>query len=48
MGKQCTIEVHQFSPRDIWYRVKISSFNSKEEALNTVALLKEKTLLYLP
>ena len=48
IGKQCTIEVHQFSPRDIWYRVKISSFNSKEEALNTVALLKEKTLLYLP
>lgn len=48
LGKRLTIEPHKFSPKDIWYRVTMSSFNSKEEALKKVSLLKEKAILNIP
>jgi len=48
LGKQVLIETHKFSSIDTWYRLMISNFNSKEEALKTVNLLKEQAILYIP
>jgi cell division protein FtsN len=35
------------SPREVWYRVMIGSFNKREEALKTISRLKEKGKLPL-
>jgi hypothetical protein len=42
------IESKDFSPEDTWYRVILGDFENKEEALKTVNLLKEASLIYLP
>ena len=47
-GKLLYIESQDFSPEDTWYRVIIGDFEDKEEALKTVNLLKEASLIYLP
>ena len=48
LGKQFTIEAHEFSYKDTWYRLMMGNFNSKEEALKTVNLLKEQNIIYIP
>ena len=42
------IESQDFSPEDTWYRVIMGDYEDKEEALKTVNLLKEASLIYLP
>jgi hypothetical protein len=42
------IEAQDFSPEDTWYRVIMGDFEDKEEALKTVNLLKEASLIYIP
>ena len=42
------IESQDFSPEDTWYRVIMGDFEDKEEALKTVNLLKESSLIYIP
>ena len=44
-GKKIEILPRKVSPRDTWHRVMIGKFDSKEEVLKTVFLLKEKGLL---
>ena len=46
--KMLYIESQDFSPEDTWYRVIMGDFEDKEEALKTVNLLKEASLIYLP
>lgn len=48
LGKKLLIQPHKFSYKDIWYRVMIGDFKSKEEALGTVDLLKELAIIYIP
>jgi len=48
LGKQLTIKAHKFSSKDTWYRLMMGNFNSKEEALKTVILLKEQNIIYIP
>ena len=48
LGKKLLIQPHKFSSKDIWYRVMIGDFKSKEEALRTVNLLKELAIIYIP
>ena len=42
------IESKDFSPEDTWYRVTMGDFGDKTEALKTVNLLKEASLIYIP
>lgn len=42
------IESKEFSPEDTWYRVTMGDFEDKAEALKTVNLLKEASLIYIP
>ena len=42
------IESREFSPEDTWYRLTMGDFATKEEALKTVNLLKEASLIYIP
>lgn len=42
------IETHEFSPRDTWYRLTMGNFATKEEALKTIHLLTEASLIYIP
>ena len=42
------IESQDFSPEDTWYRVIMGDFAAKEEALKTVNILNEASLIYLP
>jgi hypothetical protein len=42
------IESKDFSPEDTWYRVTMGDFEDKTEALTTVNLLKEASLIYIP
>jgi hypothetical protein len=47
LKKVLIVSAHEFSPKDTWYRLMISHFNSKEEALKTVNLLKERGVIYI-
>ena len=42
------IESREFSPQDTWYRLTMGDFETKEEALKTVHLLNEASLIYIP
>ena len=42
------IESQDFSPEDTWYRVTMGDFENKSEAIKTVNLLKEASLIYIP
>jgi hypothetical protein len=42
------VESREFSPQDTWYRLTMGDFATKEEALKTVTLLKEASLIYIP
>jgi len=42
------IESREFSPQDTWYRLTMGDFATKEEALKTVNLLTEASLIYIP
>ena len=44
-GKELNIIPIKVSPRDIWYRVMLGKFNTKEESLETIEVLKQKDLL---
>jgi general secretion pathway protein A len=44
-GKKIEILPWKVSPRETWYRVVISKFDNKDEALKMISLLKEKGLL---
>ena len=48
LGKSIIIEPHRFSAKDIWYRVLLGDFKSKEEALETVTSLNKKGIIYIP
>ena len=48
LGKSILIEPHHFSSRDIWYRVLLSNFTSKREAMQAVKELKRKGIIYIP
>ena len=43
-----SIESCNFSPSDVWYRVTIGSFKSKEDALKTVKTLNKRAIIYIP
>ena len=47
-GKQSIIEPREFSSKDTWHRVMMGNFDSKDEALKAVNLLKELDLIYVP
>jgi hypothetical protein len=42
------IESREFSPEDTWYRLTMGDFATKEEALKTINLLNEASLIYIP
>jgi phage tail protein X len=42
------VESREFSPQDTWYRLTMGDFKTREEALKTVNLLKEASLIYIP
>jgi len=44
-GKELNIIPIKVSPRDIWHRVMLGKFNTKEESLETIEVLKQKGLL---
>jgi cell division protein FtsN len=44
-GKNIESFPRKVSPRETWYRVVIGKFDSKDEALRMISLLKEKDLL---
>ncbi len=48
LEKILNLDSHKFSPEDTWYRLMISFFTSKEEALKTVNLLSEQGIIYIP
>jgi type II secretory pathway predicted ATPase ExeA len=48
LGKQSIVQDHTFSPRDTWYRVTLGNFNSKKQVLETVDLLLEQDIIFLP
>jgi hypothetical protein len=48
MGKTIYDKSHKFSPKDTWYRVTLDSFDSKKEGLETVDLLLEQDIIFLP
>jgi len=48
LEKILILDSHKFSPEDTWYRLMISFFTSKEEALKTVTLLSEQGIIYIP
>lgn len=48
LGKSILIEPHHFSSRDIWYRVLLSNFTTKREAMQAVKELKRKGIIYIP
>jgi hypothetical protein len=45
MGKEINIIPLKISPRDTWYRVILGKFDTKEESLKTIEILKQKGLL---
>ena len=48
LGKSIIIEPHHFSAREVWYRVLLGDFKSKEEALEMVKTLNRKGIIYIP
>jgi phage tail protein X len=48
LGKVLIWESHKFSPQDTWYRLMLSFFKSKEEALKIVSLLSAHNIIYIP
>ncbi len=44
-GKKIKIHPRQVSPQDTWYQVVIGKFDTEDEALKMIVLLKEKDLL---
>lgn len=46
-GKLFSIEAHQFSPQDTWYRLTMGGYNNKRDALETAKLLEEADLIYI-
>lgn len=48
LGKSIIVEPHRFSERDIWYRVLLGTFTTREDALNAVASLSKKGIIYIP
>ncbi len=44
-GEKIEILPQKVSPRDTWYRVMIGNFESKDEALKTISLLRRKGVL---
>ena len=44
-GKEVNIIPIKVSPRDTWYRVMLEKFDTKEESLETIKVLKQKGLL---
>jgi type II secretory pathway predicted ATPase ExeA len=46
-GKEIEIIPRKVSPQETWYQVVAGQYNTKEECLKTIAILKEKNLLPL-
>jgi len=47
-GKLLSIDAHEFSSQDTWYRLTMGDFKDKEDALKMVILLVKKGLIYIP
>jgi hypothetical protein len=48
LEKSIVIQPHRFSSQDIWYRVLLGNFTSKEKALKAVRALNKKGIIYIP
>jgi len=48
LEKSIVIQPHRFSSKDIWYRVLLGNFTSKEKALKAVRALNKKGIIYIP
>lgn len=46
-GRKLRVVPRRVSPRETWYRMVVGEFNTKEEGLRSIQLLKEKNLLPL-
>jgi cell division protein FtsN len=46
-GKEIEIVSKKATPNETWYRVLVGKFNSEDEALKVISILKDKKLLPL-
>ena len=46
-GKEIEIVARKATPEDTWYRVVVGKFDSKDEALKVISILKDRKLLPL-
>lgn len=46
-GKPFSVDAHQFSPHDKWYRLTMGDFNNRRDALQAVKLLEKDNLIYI-
>ena len=46
-GKEIEIVARKATPEDTWYRVVVGKFDSEDEALKVISILKDKKLLPL-
>jgi cell division protein FtsN len=44
-GKDVEVLAIKATPKETWYRVVVGNYNSKDEVLKVISLLKERNLL---
>jgi general secretion pathway protein A len=48
LGKNTIIQAQKFSPRETWYRLTVSNFQTKQDALDSIELLIKQGFITIP